>query len=157
MSFRLSEAEYKTVQRAVKDKLAERTGGAADDVCETWCFEQCRSIWLPRRRVLEATNLFAAGSAAAVVSSQEQPPSFAMAGLASAVAVLLGCGSLHALRQAEDEALSLPASVRADRFALHAVALSLPAAVQSAALCCVWKLVIMLFWDERARRPLPAK
>lgn len=157
MSFRLSEAEYKTVQRAVKDKLAERTGGAADDVCETWCFEQCRSIWLPRRRVLEATNFFAAGSAAAVVSSQEQPPSFAMACLASVVAVLLGCGSLHALRQAEDEALSLPASVRADRFALHAVALSLPAAVLSAALCCVWKLVIMLFWDERARRPLPAK
>ena len=53
MSFRLSEAEYKTVQRAVKDKLAERTGGAADEVLPEYVMVvRCATTHTPRARYL---------------------------------------------------------------------------------------------------------
>ena len=111
----------------------------------TWCFEQVRSVWLPRTAVREAVGCAAAATAAAGLVGHAADH-FALRTLAASLAAwIASTGGLHALRQLEDSYLDIPQDVREDRSLLPAATLSVPAAVLCAALCCAARAVGAVF------------
>ena len=112
----------------------------------TPCFEQVRSIWLPRSPVTTILNGGAAAVAAPLwcVASAEHPAVLCSchpqgrylrtSAWAALSAWAASFSALHSLRLVEDLLLALPDDVFADRAVLPAGVLSLPAGALSAAL-----------------------
>ena len=120
------------VGRAIHSELQE--------VQMTWCFEQVRSVWLPRSGVAEVSCSVAALLALLAVRGNGLPRGLELL-LAPALAWLLAACSLHVVRQIEDAMLELRDEISAERSLLPAFAVCTPAAV----LCvCMFAVITRL-------------
>lgn len=77
----------------------------------TWCFEQVRSIWLPRAWVSEIVNCTAALLLACWAPTLPLEHFALRTAIASLLAWVVACCSLHALLAAEEALLAVSTEV----------------------------------------------
>ena len=99
------------------------------------CFQQMRSIWLPRNGTWIVCNLFAGLLLAGIATSTsaERVPAMPRVLAAIPAAWALGGGALWAARRAEEWWYQLDDDDRADRSAVGLAPFGLPAAIVCAA------------------------